>query len=123
MSSTDLVELNHRKNLARWQQLVYECRNSGMTVRAWCAQHGITEKAYYYRQRKVWEAVRQLEIVQEAPRQAALPAIIPCSRPLPLAHEDSARTPALVLRNQNWTVEVAAECDPELLRLVLRTVK
>ena len=121
--STDLIELNHRKNLARWQQLVYDCRNSGMTVRAWCAQNGITEKAYFYRQRKVWEAVRQLEETQEASRQADLPAIIPCAAPLVTAKPDAVQSPAIVLRNRDWTVEVNPGCDPELLRLALRSVK
>ena len=55
-STTELSQLNHNKNLAHWQQLVYDCRNSGMTVKAWCAENGISEKTYYYRQRKVWDA-------------------------------------------------------------------
>lgn len=123
MLSTDLVELNHRKNLARWQQLVYDCRNSGMTVRAWCAQNDITEEAYFYRQRKVWKAVRQLKETREASRQADLPAIIPCALPLVSERQESAVTPALVLRSQTWTLEVNPGCDPELLRLALRAVK
>jgi len=121
--STDLIELNHRKNLARWQQLVYDCRNSGLTVRDWCAQNGITEKAYFYRQRKVWEAVRQLDETREASRQADLPAIIPCAAPLATTKSDTVQLPAIVLRNKDWTVEVNPGCDPELLRLALRAVK
>ena len=121
--STDLVELNHRKNLARWQQLVYDCRNSGMTVRAWCAQNDITEEAYFYRQRKVWEAVRQLEETREASRQADLPAIIPCAAPLATTKPDAVQSPALILRSQIWTLEVNPGCDPKLLRLALRAVK
>ena len=39
--------------------MVYDCRNSGVTVKAWCASQGISEKSYYYRQRKVWEAAQQ----------------------------------------------------------------
>lgn len=121
--SADLIELNHRKNLARWQQLVSDCRNSGMTVKNWCAQNGITEKSYYYRQRKVWEAVRQLEEVREASVQAESPAIIPCVAPLTGTSMNISPTPALILRNKSWTVEVNPGCDPEILRLVLRTVK
>ena len=55
-STTELIQLNHHRNLAQWQQLVYDCRNSDMTVKAWCAENGISEKTYYYRQRKVWDA-------------------------------------------------------------------
>ena len=56
MSSTELNKLNHCANLAQWQQLVYDCRHSGMTVKGWCAVNGVSVKSYYYRQRKVWEA-------------------------------------------------------------------
>ena len=52
MSSTELNKLNHRANLTQWQQLVYDCRHSGMTVKAWCAENGVSEKSYYYRQRR-----------------------------------------------------------------------
>ncbi len=123
MSLTELSKLNHRKNLAQWQQLVQECRQSGMTVKAWWAQNGISEKSYYYRQKKVWEAAQQQKMVQEALRQAALPAIIPCAAPITTAPSDVIQTPALVLRSATWTVEVAADCEPELLRLALRAVK
>jgi len=37
--------------------------------------------------------------------------------------QESATAPCLVLHKEAWTVEVKAGCDPELLRLVLRTVK
>ena len=48
MSSTELSKLNHHANLAQWQQLMYDCRRSGMTVKAWCAENGVSEKSYYY---------------------------------------------------------------------------
>lgn len=131
MSLAELSKFNHSKHLALWQQQVYNCRNSGMTVKAWCAQNGVTEKSYYYRQRKVWEAAQQKTLSQEVSVQAGqsnpnLPAIIPCAVPLVPEQQDQANysaSPALVLRGKSWTVEVNPGCDPEILRLVLRTVK
>ena len=120
-STTELSMFNHCKNLAKWQQMVYDCRNSGMTVKAWCAENGINDKTYYYRQRKVWEAAQQQNIEQDAGMPGKLPAIIPCTAPLAAAV--SAQPPALVLRGAAWTVEVNAGCDPELLHLALRWVK
>ena len=130
-SSIELSKLNHHKNLALWQQMVYDCRNSGMTVRAWCEKQGITEKSYYYRQGKVWKATqREGQSRQETTlptpgtaRQSALAAIIPCARPLVPEQQEPVAAPALVLRSDTWTVEVHAGCDQDLLRLVLRTVK
>lgn len=130
-STTELSKLNHYKKLSQWQQLVCDCRNSGMTVRAWCTEHSISEKSYYYRQRKVWEAAqRERESHHEAglaspgpAHQVSLPAIIPCAPPLVSERQAPAATPSLVLRSQTWTLEVTPGCDPELLRLALRAVK
>ena len=124
MSSTiELIQLNHHRNLAQWQQLVYDCRNSGMTVKAWCAENGISEKTYYYRQRKVWEVAQQQKTEQNADMPGKLPVIIPCAIPIAISSAVSTQTPALVLRSTAWTVEVNSGCDPELLHLALRAVK
>ncbi|MGI6671786.1 MAG: IS66 family insertion sequence element accessory protein TnpA [Christensenellales bacterium] len=122
-STTELSQLNHHKNLAQWRQLVYDCCNSGMMVKAWCAENGISEKTYYYRQRKVWKATQQQKLEQDADMPGKLPAIIPCAIPIAISSAASVQTPALVLRSASWTVEVNPGCGPELLHLVLRTVK
>lgn len=53
----DIQKLNKSGRLGEWMQMVSQCRNSGMTVSAWCAEHGITAKKYYYRLRRVCEAI------------------------------------------------------------------
>ena len=82
MSSTELSKLNHCTNLAQWQQLVYDCRHSGMTVKAWCAENSVSEKSNYYRQGKVWEATQPETVGRESLSQPALQAIIPCAPPI-----------------------------------------
>ena len=111
--------------------MVYDCRSSGVSVRAWCASHGISEKSYYYRQRKVWDAAQQANVNKQT---AALPSsvlsgashaptIIPCTLPMEKNSSALSQTPSLVLQGKGWTVEVHSGCDPELLRLVLESVK
>lgn len=52
--------------IARMQQMVYDCRNSGVTVRAWYASQGISGKSYYYRSlRRILWAVRHLFQTQQ----------------------------------------------------------
>ena len=51
-----LQEYNTRSKLSEWSNRVSACRSSGMTVKAWCAQNGLSEKTYYYWQRKVFRA-------------------------------------------------------------------
>ena len=36
-----------RRSQEEWIQLIMECRNSGMTDRTWCEQHGILVSSFY----------------------------------------------------------------------------
>jgi len=133
--AAELSKLNQQANLAHWQQQVYECRHSGMTIKAWCEEQGVSIKSYYYRQQKVWQAAQDPNAAQKqavklnSQLQPALPAvaiteaITPCA---PLIREPSQTehpSPFLIVRKDRWTVEAANGCDPALLRLALRAVK
>ncbi len=58
-------ELKHAARLQEWSARVAECRSSGISVKAWCAEQGIAVKTYYN-----WEK----QIVKAATQQYALPA-------------------------------------------------
>ena len=58
-------ELKHAAKLQEWSAKVAECRSSGNSVKAWCAEHSISLKTYYG-----WER----QIVREATHKYALPA-------------------------------------------------
>ena len=57
-------ELKHAARLQEWSARVAECRSSGISVKAWCAEQGIALKTYYN-----WEK----QIVKAATQQYALP--------------------------------------------------
>lgn len=54
-----ILEAKRETRLAVWQRHIQDQRRSGLTVRAWCAQNGCSEKSYYYWLRLVRE--RMLE--------------------------------------------------------------
>lgn len=54
-----LQKYNADQRLAYWTDAISRCRNSGMTVIAWCAQEGISSKTYYYWQRKIYHAMTE----------------------------------------------------------------
>jgi len=70
----DIQEFKKANQLSEWAEMVSACRNSGKTVSEWCSENGINEKSYYYRQKKVCDAVPDL-------RKAAV---------MPVAHSNSA---------------------------------
>ena len=56
--------------------MLRECKESGLTVKNWCAERGITEHAYYYRLRKLRQAA--CDALQQAqPVQLAELPLIP----------------------------------------------
>lgn len=57
----NLQEFNHNQNLIEWSRRIEACRNSQMTVRAWCEANGISPSTYYERQRKVFAAAAEYE--------------------------------------------------------------
>lgn len=52
-----LQVMSRQERLADWSERIVACRNSGMSVRRWCQEHGVAEKTYYYWQRRLFEAL------------------------------------------------------------------
>ena len=44
----NLQAYNHSRKLAEWAQRVQSCRESGLSVRQWCDENGLSAKTYYY---------------------------------------------------------------------------
>lgn len=72
-SQTSLVAQQTR--LSEWAEQITDCQNRppGMKVEEWCHLHGIKKNSYYWRLRKVREAV--LEEIESTPSFVELPAI------------------------------------------------
>jgi len=65
----DIQEYKKSNRLSEWAEMVSACRNSGQTISAWCEENGINEKTYYYRQKRVCDAMPDLR------RNTALPVL------------------------------------------------
>lgn len=50
-----LQALSKQERLEQWSGKIAACRGSGMTVRAWCQERGISEKTYYYWQWRLFQ--------------------------------------------------------------------
>ena len=45
-----------RMRTGQWADIIKDCKESGLKVDDYCAQHGLSRNAYFYRLRKVKEA-------------------------------------------------------------------
>ena len=50
-----------------WETMIFECQQSGLSVREWCNQNGINPSTYYSRLRKLREKVCSEIVPIEAP--------------------------------------------------------
>ena len=66
----NISEVKREYQLQEWSGMLHERKESGLSVKAWCAERGITEHAYYYRLRKLRQAacaaLKQAQSIQLA---------------------------------------------------------
>lgn len=97
--------------LQEWSGMLRECKESGLTVKNWCAEHGIPEHAYYYRLRKLRQATCDT-LHQAQPVRLA---------EIPLAPKEAEFQVQLRLTTQVGTLEIA-NADHEVLDHVQRVM-
>ena len=60
-------EVKQEYQLQLWSSMIQERQASGLSIKNWCAERGLSENTYYYRLRKLREAAcTTLETMQEA---------------------------------------------------------
>ena len=58
-----LQRVNRQQRLAEWSRRVETCRSSGLTVVQWCQENGIAVSTYFSWQRKVFQALKEVQEV------------------------------------------------------------
>ena len=103
--TTAITEIKSKVSLQEWQQRVLDCQNSGMSVKAWCQQNGISTGTYYFHLRKIRESV--LEENQ----------IIPLEPPKPVS------STGIRIESAGITITLPENAAPEQLAAVLAALK
>lgn len=104
-----ISEVKREFQLQQWRGMVQERRESGLSVKAWCSERGITEHVYYYRLRQL-----RLAACQALPevQQSQLVEV-------PLVPKEPATHTSLRLTTRSGTLEIM-DADRKTLELVLR---
>lgn len=66
----DVLKIRDEYRQAQWAAAIQECRASGLTNKEYCIQHGLSEKSFYYRQKKL-----RTQIVDAVPEQVDMDAV------------------------------------------------
>ncbi len=57
----ELLGLNHSERIEIWASRVEECKSSGLTVKKWCEEYGISPKTYFRWQKMIADKVEVFE--------------------------------------------------------------
>lgn len=119
-SQTSLVAQQTRLN--QWAKQIQECNNrpQGMTVDDWCLENGITRANYYWRLRKVREAL--LSVGDLAPTFVELkePEPVP-SVPEPVKGENPSGVVAIIKKN-SYSIEITNQASASFLQNLLEAM-
>ena len=110
------VELKHQAKLQEWAARIQDCRSSGLSVRAWCRQRGVTTATYYR-----WE--RELLAAAGTVPQPKVPAVTFAELPTPQQVSCKAAERCATLHIGEASVDIYPGCDAEQLRLLVELLR
>lgn len=122
----ELQKVKHELKMEEWRKLIYECRNSGQTIKAWCKERHICLQTYYRWQRTIWDAETQNlpEVSRHQPviKQDETMVFAECRIPAP-APAKSTPSAAVILHLGSATLEIQNGACLETVETVLKAVK
>ena len=74
--NSGLQAYNEQNKLSQWVQIVSQCRDSGLSVRQWCQEHGVNISSYYKWHQKVYamvQAQQEIQFAEVTPEQPVRP--------------------------------------------------
>ena len=103
----ELMQVRNGYRMEQWREIIQECQKSGLSNRAYCERHGISEKTYYYWLRKVRRAVME----RTAPQI------------MEVEPEREGRREELYIRYRGAELTLPAGTDIEAIAAILRSLQ
>ena len=108
-------ELKHQAKMQEWGLAIQDCRSSGLSVREWCRQRGVTPATYYRWEREVLSGIRRKDGVE---RSGTAFVELPAPQ---LLRNVSERTATLNIGS--GSIDLYQEINPELLRTLVELLR
>lgn len=119
-SQTSLVAQQTR--LSEWAEQIRECNNrpQGMTVGDWCQSQGITKANYYWRLRKVREAL--LSVADSTPAFVELKEPEPEQSIPTITKEKNSFKVVAIIKKNTYSVEITDQASASFLQNLLEAI-
>lgn len=102
----DVLAVRDEYRAQQWATLIQESKTSGMTNKDFCELRGVSEKSFYYWQRKLREQVLE----------AAAPQLVPLDRP-------AERSEVLQISFRGAELKLPAGIDMDSVTALLRSIQ
>lgn len=114
-------KITHKVRREQWLGIINECLSSGMSKTAWCKEHGISDKSFFYWQRKLREDAYISTI--ESPELPVVKSINPPAAVdfVEVKIPDQSSTisavfrPDIIIRKNSFSLEISNTASAELL--------
>lgn len=104
----DVLAVRDEYRAQQWAMVVQECASSGLSNREFCRQHRISEKSFYYWQRKL-----RTQIVE-----AATPKLVPLEQePVPPSDD------VLQIQYRGAELKLPARVDMDAVAAILHSLQ
>lgn len=119
----NITKAKSELRLQNWAKLIAECQASSMTVTAWCSEHDINVKTYYYWLRKIRK--RTLENMPAAAGELIARSENGSTvfKPLEVSSPVSGMPTAVIVHLPQATVEIAEGTDQQTIKAVLLAMR
>ena len=114
MTST---ELKHQARQQKWVAAIQNCRSSGLPVRQWCKQRGITPSTYYRWERELLSAASSMI------PQTEVPAVAFAELPVPKQVRCNTTERSATLRIGNASLDIYPSCDTEQMKKLVELLR
>jgi hypothetical protein len=120
MREMRITEAKQTYRLQERMRLLRAQRESGLTIRAWCASNNIKESSYYYWLKETRKAVLQSETTKKPEKEQRLVRIeLPsCVNPV----MESLAVPAIRMQYKSAILEISPGIKVEDLSIVLKAL-
>ena len=107
----------HQAQLAEWRTRVAECRSSGKSVRAWCAEQNVGYKTYYRWEREILQIAGKELLATPHEENAA-----PVFAELPTPSKQMETAVIASVRIGSTTLDVYSGADAEIVTALCRVL-
>jgi hypothetical protein len=117
----DTRKVTRQYRLSKWAEIIRECRSSGHTISAWCAENNVNIKSYYYWLKRVRTVACESLPVMSDNTQPIIPVKISSS--LATASSTAQKTSShIILRIGAVTLELNNGASAELIANTIRAL-